>query len=137
MKQEFIDLVNYRLEKAKNTLSDAKKYIEDATHESTINRIYYALFYAVNALLIAKGLFSSKHSGVIALLNREIVNKGLLKKEYGKFYSDMFDNRQEGDYKDFVQFEKEDVKEWLKKAEEFINKVEELTLKSIVEQKKD
>jgi len=137
MKQEFIDLVNYRLEKAKNTLSDAKKYIEDATHESTVNRIYYAMFYAVNALLIAKGLFSSKHSGVIALLNREIVNKGLLKKEYGKFYSDMFDNRQEGDYKDFVQFEKEDVKEWLKKAEEFINKVEELTLKSIVEQKKD
>lgn len=31
MKQEFIDLVKYRLEKAKNTLSYAKSYIDDAT----------------------------------------------------------------------------------------------------------
>jgi len=56
MKQEFIDLAKYRLEKAKNTLSDAQKYINDATLESTVNRIYYAMLYAVNALLITKGL---------------------------------------------------------------------------------
>jgi len=106
MKQEFIDLAKYRLEKAKNTLSDAQKYINDATLESTVNRIYYAMLYAVNALLITKGLSSSKHSGVRALFNKEIVNKGLIEKQWGEFYSDMFDRRQKGDYKDFVQFEK-------------------------------
>jgi uncharacterized protein (UPF0332 family) len=89
------------------------------------------MFYAVNALLITKGLFSSKHSGVRALFNKEIINKGLMEKEFGEFYSAMFDRRQKGDYKDFVKFEKEDVKEWLKKAEEFINKIENLTLKII------
>ena len=45
----------------------------------------------------------------------------------------MFDNRQEGDYKDFVQFEKENVKIWLKKASEFINAIVELTEKTIKE----
>lgn len=75
MKQEFIDLAEYRLERARNTLSDAKKYFEGATLDSTVNRIYYAMFYAVNALLITKGLFSSKHTGVRALFNREFVNK--------------------------------------------------------------
>ena len=135
MKQELIDLAKYRLEKAKNTLLDAKNYIGKATLESTVNRIYYAMFYTVNALLITKDLSSSKHSGICALFNKEIVNKGLVKRQLGKFYSDMKDNRQEGDYKDFVKFEKEDVEFWLKKAENFINKIEELTLKTIEEQK--
>lgn len=135
MKQGFIHLVKYRLERAKNTLLDAKKYIGEATSESTVNRIYYAMFYAVNALLIAKGLSSSKHSGVRAFLNKEIISKGLIERDLGKFYSDMFDRRQKGDYKDFVKFEKEDVEEWLKKAEEFIDKIEGLTLRLIEEQK--
>jgi uncharacterized protein (UPF0332 family) len=80
MKHEFIDLARYRLEKAKNTLMDAKKYFGDATLESTVNRIYYAMFYAVNALLITKGLASAKHSGVRAIFNKEFVNKGLVER---------------------------------------------------------
>lgn len=133
MKQEIIDLVKYRLDKAKNTLSDAKIYIDKASLNSTVNRTYYAMFYSVNALLLTKGLSSSKHSGIRALLNREFVNKGLVEKEMGKFYSDMFDSRQEGDYRDFVKFEKEDVNEWLKMAEDFIGKIEELILNIIKE----
>jgi uncharacterized protein (UPF0332 family) len=135
MKKEFIDLAKYRLEKAKNTLSDAKKFIKDATPESTVNRIYYAMYYAVNALLISKGLSSSKHSGIRALFNKEFVNKGLVEKELGRFYSEMFDNRQEGDYKDFVVFEKEDVGIWLEKATKFVSVVDKLTTKIIKEQK--
>jgi uncharacterized protein (UPF0332 family) len=126
MKQEFVDLAKYRLEKAKNTLSYAKSYVDDATLDSTVNRIYYAMFYAVNALLITKGLYSSKHSGVRSIFNREIVNKGLIEKQWGEFFADMFDRRQKGDYKDFVKFERQDVEEWLKKAEEFINKIDKL-----------
>ncbi len=135
MKQEFIDLAKYRLKKARNTLSDAKKYINNATLESTVNRIYYAMFYAVNALLITKGLSSSKHSGVRAFFNKEFVNKGLVEEKLGEFYSDMFKRRQKGDYQDFVKFERQDVTEWLKKGEEFINRIERLTLKIIEEQK--
>jgi len=86
MKKEFADLANYRLEKAKNTLSDGKKYIKDATLESTVNRIYYAMFYAVSALLISKELSSSKHSGILAVFNKEIVNKGFIKRLWGEFY---------------------------------------------------
>ncbi|MBU4502999.1 MAG: HEPN domain-containing protein [Nanoarchaeota archaeon] len=134
MKKEFIELARYRLEKAKNTLTDAKKYFSDATLESTVNRIYYAMFYAVNALLITKGLASAKHSGVRAIFNKEFVNKGLVERDMGKFYAEMFDRRQKGDYKDFVRFEREDVEVWLKKAEEFINKIEQITM-AIIESK--
>jgi uncharacterized protein (UPF0332 family) len=91
------------------------------------------MFYAVNALLILKGLSSSKHSGVRAVFNREFVNKGIVEKQWGEFYSDMFERRQKGDYKDFVKFEKLDVEMWLKKAEEFIENIEKLTLQIIGE----
>ncbi len=131
MKQEFIDLAKYRLDKSRNTLSDAKKFVDEATLESVVNRIYYAIFYAVNALLITKQLSSSKHSGVRAFFNREFVNKGLVEKNFGEFYSDMFDRRQKGDYKDFVEFEKEDVELWLNRADDFINKIEKLTMEII------
>ena len=103
-----------------------KVMLTTTTLDSTVNRLYYAMFYAVNALLITKELYSSKHSGVRSIFNREIVNEGLIEKQWGEFFTDMFDRRQKGDYKDFVKFEKQDVEEWLKKSEEFINKIEQL-----------
>lgn len=77
MKKEFIELAKYRLGKSRKTLEDAKLYFESATLESTVNRIYYAVFYSVNALLVTKGLSSAKHSGVRSLFNREFVKKGI------------------------------------------------------------
>ena len=41
--------------------------------------------------------------------------------------------RQTIDYEDLVEMKKEDVKEWLKKADEFVNEIERLTLKMIEE----
>jgi len=133
MKKEFIDLVKYRLKKAKDTLSDSKEYVENATLESTVNRIYYSMFYAVSDLLITMRLSSSKYSGVLSIFNREIVNKGHLEKKWGEFYSDMFKRRQKGDYQDFVKFQKQDVKAWLKKSEEFIDKIAKLAFKNVEE----
>ena len=50
MKEGVGDLVKYRFEKARNTLNDARLYFNSATLESTVNRIYYAIFYSVTAL---------------------------------------------------------------------------------------
>jgi len=126
LKKERGVLAKYRLQRARKTLSDAEKYLEGVSLNSTVNRIYYAMFYAVNALLILKGLSSSKHSGVRALFNREFVNKGLVSKEDGRFYFEMFKRRQTGDYRDFVEFEKGDVEKWLIRAKEFVKKIEEV-----------
>jgi len=128
VKQELKDLAKHRLERAENTLLDAQKYFKNATLSSTVNRIYYAMFYAVNGLLIAKGLSSSKYSGVRALFNKEFINKGIVEKNWGKFYSEMFNARQEGDYVDYVEFKKEDVEKWLSKVEQFVKRIEEITL---------
>lgn len=87
------------------------------------NRIYYACFYVVTALLLTQSLSSSKHSGVIALFNRHFVKPGLISVDMAKFYSRMFDNRLESDYADWVELEKQDIQEELVHAEEFVNAI--------------
>ena len=131
MKEELIEIAKYRFQKAKNVLADAKKYFEGVSPVSSVNRIYYAMFYAVSALLITRELSASKHSGVRALFNKEFVSKGMVEKEMGKFYSEMYDKRHKGDYEDFVKFEREDVKIYLEKAEKFVEKIEKLVNKII------
>lgn len=133
MNQETTDLVKYRLEKARMVLADAKNYISGASLFSTVNRLYYAMFYAVNALLTAKGLSSSKHAGVRSLFHREFINKGLLYKELGRIYTTLFDFRQKGDYQDYVKFEKPQVEAWLAQVEIIISQVEALALMLIAE----
>ena len=93
---------------------------EKASLSSAVNRIYYA----VSGLLLSKDLSSSKHSGIRALFNKEFINKGLFNKELGKFYSKIFEERQEGDYKDFIKFDKNSVGKWIKSADDFIQKIE-------------
>jgi uncharacterized protein (UPF0332 family) len=86
------------------------------------------MFYSVNGLLLSKNLSSSKHSGIRSLFNKEFVNKGLIDKKLGKFYSKMFAERKGGDYKDFIKFDNNIVRSWLENAEDFIKKIENVTL---------
>lgn len=99
------DLIQYRREKAKETLEDAKILFRAKRLFSTLNRIYYALFYEVMALLLTKDLSSPKHTGIRALFNEHFVKTKKVSVDNGKFYSRMFDFRQKGDYGDFVKFE--------------------------------
>jgi hypothetical protein len=119
-------IIEYWRKRARECLDDAKLLLENKRLHSAVNRIYYALFYQVSALLLAKGLSFSKHSGVLAAFNREFVRTGKIDKELGKFYNRMFEHRRTGDYGELVEFEEEDVRRWLKAAEEFLDTVEKL-----------
>ncbi|MFA7493446.1 MAG: HEPN domain-containing protein [Proteiniphilum sp.] len=45
-------LVDYRLQRAKETLAEADSLIESAFYNAVVNRLYYACYYAVIALLV-------------------------------------------------------------------------------------
>lgn len=125
------DLIKYRLSRAKETLKDAEILISNNRLNSTVNRIYYSLYYAVLALLETKELASSKHSGVRALFNQYFVKTGIVSKETGRFFSELFNDRQEGDYVDYTKFEVEDVKNKFEKCKFYIGRIEQITEKTI------
>jgi uncharacterized protein (UPF0332 family) len=120
------NLIDHRRRKAAETLEDARILFEKKRLFSSVNRIYYALFYEITALLLKENLSSSKHSGMRILFNEHFIKKGIVDVEIGKFFSKMFDFRQKGDYADFVDFKEKEVKEWLEKANEYIKELDKI-----------
>ena len=117
------ELVLYRLRKARETLEDARILADACRWNPCVNRLYYACFYAVSAILIQRGLSSSKHTGIRSLFNQHFVKKGQVSKEKAKIFNDLFERRQEGDYMDFVSFEESQVRPWISQAEAFIETI--------------
>jgi uncharacterized protein (UPF0332 family) len=105
MTQEQNDYINYRLQRATDTLNDAKLLAENERYNSSINRLYYACFYGVSALLYYHSIEARTHKGVRIKFMSEFIKTGLFDKDFGKLFSDLYDWRQEGDYSDFVSFD--------------------------------
>lgn len=114
------DLVLYRITRANETLEDARILANSGRWNACVNRLYYACFYAVSALLVRHGLSSSKHTGVRSLFNQHYVKTGKIPKDLARTYNDLFERRQEGDYIDFVRFQESRVLPWISEAEQLV-----------------
>jgi len=117
------ELALYRLQRARETIVDAQILAQAQRWNPCVNRLYYACFYAVSALLIQEGLSSSKHSGVRSLFNQHFVKINKVSKEIAHIFNDLFERRQEGDYMDFVSFEESQVRRWIPQAEAFVEHI--------------
>ena len=129
--EEKQSVVAYRLEQANKTLDDAKKVIELELWTTAANRLYYAAYYAVSALLIAKGFNAKTHDGINRLFNMHFVKTGKLDMELGRQYNRLFTMRITGDYGDCVDLQEADVKPLLEPAEQLIAKVTSLIQQEI------
>jgi uncharacterized protein (UPF0332 family) len=118
------ELAVYRLRQAEESLDEAK-YLSDGykSPRSVINRAYYAMFYAVLALLVFEPYSSSKHSGVLSFFNREFVKTGLFPEDLGRAVNKAFDLRQRSDYREEVVLIREQVAPFLDWAKKFIDSV--------------
>ena len=112
--------VRYWWDKAHESLQAAHRELAADAYTFAINRVYYALFYAVSALLLEEGRRFSKHSGVRAAFNRDLVKPGRLSRKHGELYNQLFRNRQEGDYIEFTVFGAPYVQEKIVACEEFL-----------------
>ncbi len=118
------ELALYRLHQAEESLDEARFLLEGGKSlRSVINRAYYAMFYAVLALLIFEPYASSKHSGVISYFNKQFVKTGTFPESMGRAINKAFELRQRGDYREFAALIPEQVRPFLAEAEEFIAQV--------------
>ena len=115
--------VAYRFETARETLEEARTLHEAGRYRGAVNRVYYAMFYAVGALALQRGFSTSSHGQLRGYFNREFVKSGLVDVSLGKAYGVAFDSRTKGDYDDLVVFEQEQVKALLADAEAFVETV--------------
>jgi len=54
------------------------------------------------------------------------VKPGVVSRELGATYNDLFENRQKSDYMDFVQFDGDQVRTWIAQAGVFVEKIANL-----------
>jgi len=97
--------IRYWWKRAAQSLGAARREIVAEDYALAINRAYYALFYAVSALLLEEGHKFTKHSGVRAAFNREFVKSGRFSRADGELYNRLFRDRQKGDYVAFAEFD--------------------------------
>lgn len=119
-------LIDYRLERARQTLEEARLLLEAGHGNACVNRLYYACFYAVSALLMTRNISTSKHRHLRMLLHRDYVRPGHVPEQMGKHFDLLFDYRQEGDYEDFAVFDAKDVRLWVEPTVSFVNHIASL-----------
>jgi uncharacterized protein (UPF0332 family) len=119
-------VIKYWLDKSDEAMESARMEIGAGRFSFAVNRIYYACFYAVSALLLKHGVQFKKHSGVRAALHKDFVKPGLLDVGSGKFYDLIYSKREQGDYGELVSFERDEVGENLEKAKKFIEAIAKL-----------
>ena len=125
MKPEQVrDLLRYRIAQANETLREAEILLNETALRGAVNRSYYAMFYALLALLATKQLGTSRHSGAIRLFDREFVKTGLLPKELSRSLRVAFNRRQTHDYSELAEVDQQTAEETLTSAKTFVTAIE-------------
>ena len=116
MESSRIELSKYRFQRAEEMLRDAALLFKEGSYKSSINRSYYAIFHALRSITALDNFDSSKHSGIIAYINRNYVKKGIFDKKLSKILDSAFRLREKADYDDFVIVSRDKAEEQLLKA---------------------
>jgi uncharacterized protein (UPF0332 family) len=88
-----------------------------------VSRAYYAMFYASTALLGSRGVWRSKHQGVIAAFGEHFVKPGLIEPAYGRMLNDAFHARLDTDYVPHVHLDADATRELVQKAQGFVRRI--------------
>ena len=107
--------------------------IENGYVETAANRLYYAAYYAVSALLISYKYEASTHNGVIQMFGKVFLRNNIIDKKYGKTFNQLFSLRLTGDYEDrhILDLETE-VLPLVEPAKELIDLVSEMAKKQLM-----
>ncbi len=118
-----IDLSKYRIEKARDLLSQAELLSSNKKFDGSLNRSYSAIFSAMRSLLALVKLDSSTHAGVLSYFDRYFIKTGIIDKKFSKIAHSVFDSQQDPDHEDFYTPSENDAKTQLENAKAFVNEM--------------
>jgi uncharacterized protein len=116
----------YWMRKAEAALQSARSECDAGRYDFSINRSYYAAFYAASAVLLLLGKRFVKHSGLRGAMHRDLVKPGLLDMNDGKAYDRLFEARQQADYLELVSFGAEEARSSLSDAIRLVDELQRL-----------
>ena len=112
------------LDHAHRDLKAAKSNIEIGFNHVAVSRSYYAMFFAVSALLASQNIYRSKHSGVRSAFGEYFVKTGIIEKDYARIFGNAYDSRLGSDYDAVYTVDKETAEDMLEDAQRFVRRIE-------------
>ena len=120
------NLIKYRIEQAQDTIRVVELLIQNDQLPTAVNRIYYGIFYSLQALALKYKYETSKHQQLIGWFNKEFILPEIIDRKFGHILRDAYKNRTKGDYDTFVEFEFEDVMLMQNEMIDFIKEIERI-----------
>lgn len=117
-------IVSLELEKAERAFDDVEFCAKEGRRESAANRLYYALFHAMSALLISDGYTVKSHRGVISMFGEHYVRTDIFSKQDGSLLSELVIMRDNADYNCFFEADEEKLKPFIEPTKQLIEKIE-------------
>jgi uncharacterized protein (UPF0332 family) len=115
--------IEHYLNLATEELVAAKDNLRLGHLRVAVSRAYYAMFYATTALLGSRGLWRSKHQGLIATFGKHFVKSGLIEPRYGRMLHDAFEARLDSDYTPHPDLNDASAKQLITNAEDFVKRM--------------
>ena len=112
------------IKKDKENVFAAEKMIKEGLNAIAVSRLYYAMFYAVEAILLTKKKSFSSHKAVISYFGKEFCKNNIIDAKFHRMLLEMFEARQEADYDPIVEISDEEVKFYVKSVKEFLKEAE-------------
>ena len=117
-------LVALELKKAHETYDEIGILIAANRLNGAANRMYYAVFHAVCALLLYDGIQVNTHRGSHALFSQHYIKTGLLPREYGQLYNQLQTMREESGYNCAYDVDIDELQQRLEPAKQMIEDIE-------------
>lgn len=103
------DLIVYRLERADALLQTSRNLADDGDWFSTVNRLYYAVYQAISALMVHNSIPINSHDGAKSMFDLHFVKTRRVDVKWSKLYSRLSDARHSSGYGAFIEFTADDV----------------------------
>lgn len=113
-------------DKSEQSIAAATLLLNDGYVDFAASRAYYAMFYAVEALLLSREMTFSKHSSVIAAFGKDFAKTGIVDARFHRAILNAFDLRNAGDYGSIHAVSEEKTKQVLDDAAEMLSEIRSL-----------
>ena len=110
---------------AEQALHTAQVNLDVGDYRATVNRAYYATFYAASAMLLTKEVERRKHSGVISAFREKFVKPGVIEAEYSSVYGEALVIREDADYAIEIPIDLGMAETALRQARHFVQRMNE------------
>lgn len=119
-------IVALEIEKAKNTFAEVEALIQAKLWNGAANRLYYAVFHAVCALLVHDRHQVNTHQGSHALFGLHYIKSGILPTEFGHLYGQLQTMRENSDYNCAYDVSIEELQGKIEPARQMIYTIEKM-----------